>query len=222
MIMGRKRLPNPAQKRRPYWGFVDMVTTNVQDVKAALQEGKNSESNHFSNSLLKSQHFQCVAGEYETWTRGHRHISAARAVGEGIYRLVRHNKADTHTHLIYKLEFPSEDEENEPQNSFNIQREGSFLIMIKNPDVEGDGSRNKRRAQFPAHLQGEFGHTRFHPADPPDYLNFEGCEFLLISASDDIEQELGLELTAAPHECDLVKTFGETTSTQPLLKGTWV
>ncbi|XP_022980746.1 uncharacterized protein LOC111480020 [Cucurbita maxima] len=72
MIMGRKSLPNPARKRRPYRGFVDMVTTNVQDVKAALQ--------------------------------------------------------------------------------------------------------------------GEFGHTRFHPADPPDYLNFEGCEFLLISASDDIEQ----------------------------------
>ncbi|XP_022956009.1 uncharacterized protein LOC111457833 isoform X1 [Cucurbita moschata] len=206
MIMGRKSLPNPAQKRRPYWGFVDMVTTNVQDVKAALQEG-----------------------EYDSSTRGHRHISAARAVGEGIYRLVRHKQPDTqkskksyHTHLIYKLEFPSEDEENEPQNSFNIGREGSFLIMIKNPDVEGDGSRNKRRAQFPAHLQGEFGHTRFHPADPPDYLNFEGCEFLLISASDDIEQELGLELTTAPHECDLVKMFGETTSTQPLLKGTWV
>lgn len=37
--MGRKRLPHPAQRTRPYWGFVDMVTTNVQDVKTALQAG---------------------------------------------------------------------------------------------------------------------------------------------------------------------------------------
>lgn len=167
------------------------------------------------------------AGEYDTSTRGHRHISGARALGEGIYRILRHNqKNNYHTHLIYKLEFPSADEKNEPQKWFNIEREGSFVIQIKNPNQEGaaGGSRQKqkRRAQFPAHLQGQFGHKGYHPADPPDYLNFEGCEFLLISASDDIEQELGLELITEGEECDLVKTFGDMASTQPLLKGTWV
>ncbi|KAL0546196.1 hypothetical protein IC582_016102 [Cucumis melo] len=203
--MGRKSLPHPSHRSRPYWGFVDMVTTNVQEIKIALQ-----------------------GEEYDTSTRGHRHISAARALGEGIYRILRHNpknKNNNHTHLIYKLEFPAADEKNEPQKSFNIEREGSFVIQIKNPEQGGAGgssSQHKRRAQFPAHLQGQFGHKRYCPADPPEFLNFEGCEFLLISASDDIEQELGLELFTEGEECDLVKTFGDAVSTKPLFEGTWV
>lgn len=69
--------------------------------------------------------------------------------------------------------------------------------------------------------------NRFCPADPPDFLNYEGCEFLLIAASDDIEEELGLELKIeegeANEDCsDLVKTFGETASTSALFQGTWV
>ncbi|BBG98683.1 Mitochondrial transcription termination factor family protein [Prunus dulcis] len=203
IVMGRKSLPDPSKKGRPYWGFVEMVTTNIDDVKTALQ-----------------------GEEYDTKTEGHRHTSAARALGEGIYRIVRHKegKKKPHTHLIYKLEFPPEDENNEPQESLNIKHEGSFHIQIKNPDQHGSSStsrfrglQNNRRAMFPAHLQGQFGNLRYCPADPPDFLNYEGCEFLLISASDDIEEELGLELQTegeAVESCsDLIKTFGETAST---------
>ncbi|KAH9716489.1 protein kinase domain-containing protein [Citrus sinensis] len=201
IVMGRKSLPDPGKKSRPYWGFVEMVTTKVEDVKVAL------------------------AG-------GHRRNSPARAVGEGVYRILRHSPGKkTHTHLIYKLEFPPEDKENETQESLNIEHEGSFLIQIKNPDQHGTsqfrGLQNKRKAVFPAHLQGQFGQKRYCPADPPDFLNYEGCEFLLISASDDIEEELGLELKTdegeADESCsDLIKTFGETASTSALLRGTWV
>ncbi|KAL5554183.1 hypothetical protein UlMin_041584 [Ulmus minor] len=213
LVMGRKSLPDPSKKSRPYWGFVEMVTTNIEDVKNALK-----------------------GEDYETSTRGHRHNSDARAVGEGIYRILRHDKGKKiHTHLIYKLEFPPNNEKNEPQESLNIEREGSFIIQIKNPDQHGSSSRSsefrglqkKRQAMFPAHLQGQFGQNKYCPADPPDFLNYEGCEFLLISASDDIEEELGLDLETESVECDksysdLVKTFGETASTIPLLKGTWV
>ncbi|XP_009775895.1 uncharacterized protein [Nicotiana sylvestris] len=218
IVMGRKSLPDPSKKtgHRPYWGFVEMVTTKIDDVKAALK-----------------------GEEYDTSTRGHRVVAPARAVGEGIYRILRHNPGKRmHTHLVYKLEFPAEDEKNEPQEELNIKREGSFLIQIKNPDLHGSGKtqfrglQNKRKATFPAHLQGEFGQLRYHPADPPDFLNYEGCEFLLISASDDIEEELGLELKTetegeeeAEHDpscSDLVKTFGETASIRALLRGTWV
>ncbi|XP_060204724.1 uncharacterized protein LOC132632699 [Lycium barbarum] len=219
IVMGRKSLPDPSKKtgHRPYWGFVEMVTTKIDDVKAALK-----------------------GEEYDTSTRGHRVVAPARAVGEGIYRILKHNpKKRVHTHLVYKLEFPAEDEKNEPQEELNIKREGSFLIQIKNPEQHGSGSQfrglqNKRKATFPAHLQGEFGHLRYHPADPPDFLNYEGCEFLLISASNDIEEELGLELKTEteggeeaeyehdPSCSDLVRTFGETTSIRPLLRGTWV
>ncbi|XP_057967721.1 uncharacterized protein LOC131157518 [Malania oleifera] len=210
VVMGRKSLPNPSQKGRPYWGFVDMVTTKIEDVKTAL-EGE----------------------EYETATRGHRHKSAARALGEGIYRILRHNPDKrAHTHLIYKLELLPEDKENEPepQESLNVEREGSFLVQIKNPEQPGSsqfrGLQRKRKAVFPAHLQGKFGRLRFIPADPPDFLNYEGCKLLLISASDDMEEELGLELKAEigePDEScsDLVKSFGETASTSALLRGSW-
>ena len=75
---------------------------------------------------------------------------------------------------------------------------------------------------FPAHLCGQFGQLRYCPADPPDFLNYEGCEFLLISASDDIEEELGLELKTegeSDASCsDLVRTFGETASTSALFE----
>lgn len=169
--------------------------------------------------------------EYETSTRGHRHQPPARALAEGVYRILRHNPGrKMHTHLIYKLEFPRDDGDDDPQKSLNIEREGSYLIQIKNPDQLGNsqfrGLQTKRKASFPAHLQGEFGHRRYLPADPPDFLNYEGCEFLLIAASDDVEEELGVELRAEEGEpepacSDLVKTFGETASIAPLLKGTW-
>ncbi|XP_039169580.1 uncharacterized protein LOC120293867 [Eucalyptus grandis] len=175
-----------------------------------------------------------LAEEYDTSTRGHRHTAAARALGEGVYRILRHKSKGkkAHTHLIYKLEFPPEDEKQEPQESLTVEREGSFLIQIKNPDQHGAGPsqlrglQSKRKAVFPAHLQGQFGQLRYSLADPPYFLNYEGCELLLISASDDIEEELGLELKAEgeadPSCSDLLETFGEIAPVDALLRGTWV
>ncbi|KAL5700790.1 hypothetical protein ACHQM5_026197 [Ranunculus cassubicifolius] len=205
IVMGKKSLPDPHKKSRPYWGFVELVTTKIEDVKDALK-----------------------GEEYDTATRGHRHASGARPLGEGVYRILKH---EGHTHLIYKLEFPAEREEHQPQESLNIEREASFIIQIKNPDQHGTsqsqfrGLKLKRKAVFPAHLQGQFGQLRYCPADPPDLLNYEGCEFLLIGASDDIEEELGLELKTEGEmtdaSCsDLLKTFGETAPASPLLKRT--
>ncbi|CAN0880358.1 Splicing factor U2af large subunit B [Linum grandiflorum] len=218
IVMGRKSLPDPSKKGRPFWGFVDLVTTNLDHVKDALKPK-----------------------EYQTSTRGKRHEEAARAAGEGIYRILRHNgkKKKMHTHLVYKLELPAEGKQHEPQEALNIEREGSFVIQIKNPDAGGGSSsgsgfgglQKKRRAQYPAHLQGQFGRSkRYGPADPPDLLNYEGCEFLMISAADDIEEELGLELKT--EECgrggeeeelcsDLVRDFGDVAAPTPLLEGTW-
>ncbi|KAK3431032.1 hypothetical protein EUGRSUZ_E02934 [Eucalyptus grandis] len=211
IVMGKKSLPDPSKRSRPQWGFVEMVTTKIDDVKSDLK-----------------------AEEYDTSTRGHPHTAAARALAEGVYRILRHKSKGkkAHTHLIYKLEFPSEDEKQEPQESLNVEREGSFLIQIKNPDQHGAspsqfrGLQSKRKAVFPAHLQGQFGQLRYSPADPPDFLNYEGCELLLISASDDIEEELGLELKAEgeadPSCSDLLETFGEIAPVDALLRGTWV
>ncbi|XP_076955123.1 uncharacterized protein LOC143629850 [Bidens hawaiensis] len=197
--MGKKSLPDPAKRSRPYWGLVELVTTKIQDVKDALK-----------------------GAEYDTKTRGHRVNPPARALGEGVYRILKHHTGSKmHTHLIYKLELPAEGEDNQPQEELNVEREGSFLIQIKNPN-QNQGRGKKKKAIFPAHLQGQFGKLRYHAADPPDFLNYEGCEFLLISASDDIHQELGLEIEEDASCSDLVNTFGETASTDALYRGVWV
>ncbi|GJW95094.1 hypothetical protein Tco_0174766 [Tanacetum coccineum] len=157
IVMGQKSLPDPTSKKkgRPYWGFVEMVTTNIQDIKDALK-----------------------GEEYETKTRGHRHKPPARALGEGVYRILRHqHKKDKkmHTHLIYKLEFPS---------------------------TEGEAAE-----QQPQEALKRFGKLRYHAADPPDFLNYQGCEFLLISASDNIREELGVDVHEDSSCSDLINTF---------------
>lgn len=233
IVMGKKSLPDPAKHGRPFWGYVDLVTTDVQDMKDALK-----------------------GAEYDTATRGKRHQSAARAMGEGVYRILKHEGRGgrPHTHLVYKLELPSRggDDEGavgEPQEAMNVEPEASFLVQIKNPEQRGGGRgggggggfgglQGKRKAAFPEHLQGRFGSNRYAPADPPDLLNYEGCELLLISASDDVEEELGLELQTETEETeegagdgdegrtgagcsDLVKMFGEVADVKPLLSGSW-
>lgn len=88
--------------------------------------------------LLITKSVCCCVEEYDTSTRDHRRNLPARAVGEGVYRILRHSPGKKmHTHLIYKLEFPPEDKENETQESLNIEHEGSFLIQIKNPGQHG-------------------------------------------------------------------------------------
>ncbi|GFZ11619.1 hypothetical protein Acr_23g0000040 [Actinidia rufa] len=228
-IVMRPRSSGERQRRTP-------VEEKQDPRHSATKEAHAKDGSSFL-LLLQPSRWTWYPEEYDTSTKGHRCKSPARALGEGIYRILRHSTASggkiTHTHLIYKLEFPPENEKNEPQESFNTKREGSYLIQIKNLDQHAGSSQfrglqNKRKAVIPAHLQGKFGIFRYCPADPPDFLNYEGCEFLLIWASDDIEEELGLDLK--PESCepvdascsDLVKTFGETASTIPLFKGAWV
>lgn len=38
--MGKKSLPDPAKKSLPYWGYVELVTTHIEDIKNALKGGK--------------------------------------------------------------------------------------------------------------------------------------------------------------------------------------
>lgn len=197
------------------------------------------------NLSFSLAHIISVAEEYSTATRGKRHRTAARALGEGVYRILKHESGgrgrSPHTHLVYKLELPTRGA-GEPQEATNVEPEASFLVQVKNPDPpsrgrDGGGFRglqNKRRAAFPAHLQGAFGSRRYAPADPPDLLNYEGCELLLIAASDDVEEELGMQLEGEVEDAegettqqgaagcsDLVKMFGEVTDVKPLLSGSW-
>lgn len=79
-----------------------------------------------------------------------------------------------------------------------------YAVQIKNPEqptpASTTGVGSKRRAFFPAHLQGRIGSRRFLPADPPDLLNYEGVEFILCSANDDVDAELGSDLIFHNHD----------------------
>ncbi|KAI7990600.1 hypothetical protein LOK49_LG12G01299 [Camellia lanceoleosa] len=164
--------------------------SNKKEIYVKIETNVFPFSNSYPNIVIVNSFFsnKCCNGTGSTILeqKGHRHNPPGRALGEGIYRILRHNTGKkTHTHLIYKLELPPEGDKNEPQESLNIEHEGSFLIQIKNPDQQQQqhgytssqfgGTRSKRKAAvFPAHLQGKFGKLRYHPADPPEFLNYEG------------------------------------------------
>jgi hypothetical protein len=108
IVMGRKSLPETTKHTRPYWGFVELVTTNPDDLKKML-----------------------AAEEYETKTRGHRVNPAARPVGEGVYTLVHHHSGTrTDTRLVYKLEYPGPHKKHEPQDALNIEDQASYIIQV--------------------------------------------------------------------------------------------
>ncbi|XP_024525920.1 uncharacterized protein LOC112344800 isoform X1 [Selaginella moellendorffii] len=203
IIVGRKVLPDPAAKGRPAWSYVDLVTTSIQAMKDSLS-----------------------AHEYDTKTRGHRVQPGARPAGEGVYCILKHKN---HTHLIYKLDKPKE-EHTALQEELNLEKEASFIISAKNPSAGAPpnaGLGNKRKAMYPAKLQALMGSYRFVPVHPPDLLNYEGCEFILVPASDDIDKELGVELQPEDYDTKLCADIAKMVDIEsdvirkPLFHGEW-
>jgi hypothetical protein len=200
LIVGRKRLPDPDAHER-FWGFVDEVADRPQEVEDELDRE-----------------------EYLTKTRGLRVKPAARPAGEGVYGLVRH---DDHTHLAYQLELPQQ--LGEVQRELNIEREASYIMAVKNPQVPSPPGLGNPHLQvdLPKELQERFGSRRFIDADPPAFLDFEGIEFVLIGATEDVRQELGIDLKPERERIDRADIFRELKlepeehPLQPLLKGEW-
>ena len=114
-----------------------------------------------------------------------------RPVGEGVYEIVRH---DAHTHFAYALELPKGP--GEAQEAFNIKKEASYVLSIKNPQADAPlgAGLAESQVQFPRDLQNKFRGRRFCEANPLDFLNYQGAEFVLISAAEDVSDELGIQL----------------------------
>lgn len=202
MAIGQKHLPNISDRGQQAWGFVESVSDNPKKIEEGLRE----------------QH-------YRTKTRGERTQPAGRPVGEGVYDIVRHKDR---THLIYALELP--EEPGEAQNELNIEPEGSYVLQIKNPDKsspKGVGLRGEQKADFPQHLQDRFENHRFISAAPPDFLDYEGAELLLIAASADISKELGIDLDPQEETEAKAEIFNDLRMRKsrhpiaPLMKGEW-
>ncbi|MEB3827686.1 hypothetical protein [Phormidium sp. CCY1219] len=169
MAIGSKHLPEINDGGTQIWGFVESVSDSAEKIEAGLRRTT-----------------------YQTKTRGDRHQPAARSVGEGVYDIVNHHG---HTHLAYALELP--EDPGEAQGELNIAEQASYILQIKNPEKpspQATAKRSQQKPQLPKTLQERFASRRFIAADPPDFLDYEGAEMLLIAASADVSEELGVEL----------------------------
>jgi hypothetical protein len=203
LVIGRKKLPKPeAGGHRQYWGFVEMVRKDPEAIRDELS-----------------------GAAYSTKTRGERHLPAARPAGEGVYQILRH---EDHTHLVFELELP--ERPGPVQEEFQLEEEASYIISIKNPEKGGpkaSGLSEEKEAHFPQKLMDVFRGRRFANADPPEFLDHEGAEFVLISASADIGKELGIELDADKESLDSADLFKDLKMdkgkrpVEPLLTGEW-
>jgi hypothetical protein len=201
LVVGRKRLPDPWERERT-WVFVAEVAKRPEELQDEL--GRKV---------------------YETKMRGMRVQPEARPTGEARYAVVEH---EGHTHIAYALELPRR--RGEVQKALGIEREASFIAAVRNPDAPappGTGLPARERAAFPKRLAEKFRARRFAPLDPPEFLDYEGAEIVLIGAAEDAERELGIDfdtqcegLETADLVRDLHLRIGKDVPAEPL-KGRW-
>ncbi len=202
ITVGRKTLPGSGPDGGNHWAFVDRVFRDPEQLKEALG-----------------------ATTYETETQGERHLPEARPAGEGVYALVRHGRD---TVLAYALELP--ERPGEVQAAFGIEAQGRFVVSIKNPEIEsppGLGLDAGQRAELPDELLERFGARKWHPADPPAFLDHQGVELILIGGRVAPDDELGIELEPQPEDEANAEVFRDLhldrseRTLRPLFEGKW-
>ena len=201
LVVGQKRLPGIiGPEDRKGWAFVEKVSSDAEEIEDELDPKRRL-----------------------TRTRGLRHIPAGRPAGEGVYAIARHNN---HTHLAYVLELPPTP--GPVQEALRILPRAAYVVAVRNPRTDSAaGLDPARRAKLPTPLQKRFRGRRFIPLDPPDFLDHEGTEVLLVGTRADALAELGIELE--PQHEDLANA-GIFTDLQlepsvhplePVTKGEW-
>jgi len=202
IVIGRKKLPEIEDRHERNWGFVQKVARNADQVEAELDRIT-----------------------YATKTRGERHLAPARPAGEGVYAIVRH---EDHTHLAFALELPTKP--GDVQGELNIPQQGSYIITVRNPEQPappGIGLPDDEKAELPQRLRARFRGRRFVPVDPPDFLDCEGTEFVLIGADEDVFEELDIRLNPQHETIDTAGIFNELHMERrdhplkPLFEGKW-
>jgi uncharacterized protein DUF2795 len=205
-LIGQKQLPEIVEGRSTSkernWALNVLTTSNSEDIRREL-----------------------LPAEYITETRGKRRIAAAVPVGEGKYCIVKH---DNHTELAYILELPKIP--GPTQREFEIKKEASYIISVKNPDVTIPGyaafSTEDKKPNYPKYLKERFGDRRWINVEDPELLNYENTQVLLIGArKKDVEEELGIEINEQRENdksADMfkeLKIIKEQVPLKPLLEG---
>ena len=169
-------------------------------------------------------HNELLPAEYTTKTKGKRRLAAAVPAGEGKYVIVEH---DNHTELAYILELP--ETPGTTQREFEIKKEASYIISVKNPEIKIPGFSafsSDKKPEYPKHLKEKFGNRRWINVEDSELLNYENTQLLLIGAKKkDVEQELGIDIEEKKEtdiSADLFKELRlrkEQIPLKPLLKG---
>jgi hypothetical protein len=189
----------------------------------STSEEKNWALNILTTSNPDDIHKELLPAEYTTETRGKRRLAAAAPAGEGKYTIVKH---DNHTELAYLLELP--EIPGPTQREFEIKREASYIISVKNPDVKvpGFATVSEKKPEYPKHLIEKFGDKRWINIEDPQLLNYENTQVLLIGArKKDVEEELGIDIDEqkeTENTADMFKELKvrkEQVPLKPLIKG---
>ncbi len=187
-ILGQKRLPEIVEGKSTSeernWALNILTTDNPEDIRKEF-----------------------LPAEYETETRGRRRLAAAIPAGEGKYAIVKH---DNHTELAYVLELPKVP--GPVQKEFGIKKEASYIISVKNPNIEIPGFAvfEKRKPKYPAKIKEAFEDRRWINVENPDILNYENTQVLLIGAKQgNVEKELGIELNEEKETENTAELFKE-------------
>jgi hypothetical protein len=202
-VVGRKKLPEPASgARHPEqrnWALNVLTTKEPEAIRRAL-----------------------LAQEYSTETRGERFVPGATPVGEGKYQLLRHKD---HTELACALALP--EEPGPAQEEFDIQKEASYVVAVKNPELAGRGlPAPKEPPAYPKRLREKFGERRWIDIDDPALLDYENAQLLLLGAhAGTLEEELGVALEVEEESlhsaevCRELRLRCERERVRPLLTG---
>lgn len=203
IVIGRKQLPEPQRSgQERFWAFVDTITGRGADL--AERAGREIR---------------------ETKTRGERVQPQDRPVGEGVYAISRHHD---HTHFSYQLELPRH--RGEPHAELNVEPQASYVISVKDPEQPAPrdaGLSSGKKARLPRELHQRFAGRRFVPVDPPDFLDHEGVEIVLVAASGAVAEELRAEMPDEQEDAETADIFEQLRldrdrhPTEPLLRGEW-
>ena len=204
-LVGQKQLPEIVEgkstSKERNWALNILTTSNVQDI-----------------------HKELLPAEYTTETRGKRRLAAAAPAGEGKYSIVKH---DGHTELAYLLELPQVP--GPTQKEFEIRKEASYIISVKNPGVNVPGFAafsSARKPEYPKRLMEIFGDRRWMDVENSELLDYENTQLLLIGArKKDVEEELGIDIDEqreTQRSADIFKELKvrkEEVPLKPLFKG---
>jgi hypothetical protein len=201
-LIGQKQLPEivegKSSSEERNWALNTLTTSNPKDIEKEL-----------------------MPAEYITKTRGKRRLAAAVPTGEGKYAIAKH---DNHTELAYVLELP--ETLGPTQREFEIKKEASYIVSVKNPDIKVPGFAAFEKPDYPKTLNDKFGHKRWINVEEPNFLNYENTQLLLIgSKKKNVEEELGIDIDdekETESSADLFKELKvkkEQVPLKPLLKG---